>query len=382
MKKGHAIDIPETLRLRGLKATPRRVALLDALGRARTPLGTSELAEAVAHTRMDTVTLYRALEALVAAGLVRQVDLRHGHTDYELVREDGHHHHLVCTNCGALEDIESCPSAATEVRILEQTKRFTVLTDHSSDSSGCASRALNHHLISMTVFLIGIAAALSTFVGGSLALRFKKHIHLILGFSAGAVVSVALIDLLPEALSMGEPFHALSTMTSVAVLGFVAYMMLDRISLVLTAEGSEHRGHMGAGSLTVHSFLDGIAIGLAFQVSAALGAVVAIAVLVHDFSDGINTVNLSLLGTGKPHIARGWLIADALAPIAGIAATFLFHVPEQYLCLVLALFSGFFLYIGASELLPESHHRYPRIWTSLMTVLGVVVMFVAISIAG
>ena len=51
----------------------------------------------------------------------------------------------------------------------------------------------------MTLLLIGIATGISTFVGGSLALKFKSQIHLILGFSAGAVVGVALLDLMPEA---------------------------------------------------------------------------------------------------------------------------------------------------------------------------------------
>lgn len=239
---------------------------------------------------------------------------------------------------------------------------------------------------SMTLFCIGVAAGLATFIGGSLALRFEKKIHLILGFSAGAVIAVALIDLLPEALEIGGQYHTPSTITAVAVFGFAMFMMLDRLFTTSAEEeeghcGHGYRGHLGAGSLTVHSFLDGVAIGLSFQVSAALGAIVAVAVLVHDFSDGVNTVNLSVLGGGEHHVARRWLAADALAPLIGIGSTFFFTLPESYLALVLALFSGFFLYIGASELLPESHHRHPRLFTSLMTVLGMLVMFAAIHLA-
>ena len=234
----------------------------------------------------------------------------------------------------------------------------------------------------MTLLLIGIATGISTFVGGSLALKFKSQIHLILGFSAGAVVGVALLDLMPEALTIGQQYHPISTMTAVVVVGFMAYMLLDRLIPVLTSKGEGHSGHVGAGSLTIHSFLDGLGIGLAFQVSASLGAIVAIAVLVHDFSDGINTVNLSLVGTGKPRVARMWLIADALAPLVGIGATFLFTIPEQSFSIILALFSGFFLYIGASELLPDSHHRYPRFLTSIMTVFGALVIYTAIHFAG
>jgi ZIP family zinc transporter len=230
----------------------------------------------------------------------------------------------------------------------------------------------------MTLILIGIATGISTLVGGSLALRFKDQIHLILGFSAGAVIGVALFDLLPEAIEVGLKYHAPSTITAIVATGFLAYMLLDRTILIFTSNESGHRGHVGAGSLTIHSFLDGLGIGLAFQLSVALGAVVAFAVLAHDFSDGINTVNMSLAGTGKPKLARLWLIADAIAPLIGIGATFLFKVPEQQFSLILALFSGFFLYIGASELLPDSHHRYPRFLTSIMTIFGALVIYTAI----
>lgn len=238
----------------------------------------------------------------------------------------------------------------------------------------------------MTLILIGIATAVSTFIGGRLALHFKDKLHLILGFSAGAVIGVAFFDLLPEAVDIGIKFYDITTITTAVALGFVFYMVLDRAIILCGSceDGgghNENRGHLGAGSLTIHSFLDGAAIGLAFQISAALGLIVTVAVLVHDFSDGINTVNLSLIGSGKDIFAKRWLLADALAPLAGIIATMFFNVPEKYLAVILALFTGFFLYIGASELLPESHHRHPRFWTSFMTALGILVLYIAVRLA-
>jgi zinc transporter ZupT len=234
----------------------------------------------------------------------------------------------------------------------------------------------------MTLLLIGIAAGLSTLVGGFLALRLQKNIHLILGFSAGAVIGVALFDLLPETIRLGYSFYSASTLTAFVALGFLAYMLLDRSIPLFTTNDSGHRGHVGAGSLTIHSLLDGIGIGLAFHVSPALGFIVAVAVLVHDFSDGINTVNLSLEGTGVPRIALLWLIADAVAPLIGIAATYFISIPNQNFSLILGLFTGFFLYIGASELLPESHHRYPRFLTTVMTIFGAALIFGAVHFAG
>lgn len=238
----------------------------------------------------------------------------------------------------------------------------------------------------MMVILVSLATVISTFLGGLFALRFRDKLHLILGFSAGAVIGVAFFDLLPESISLAGASFEPALITSVAALGFLIYLVVDRfITLHFDAEengGHSHRGNLGAGSLSLHSFLDGAAIGLAFKVSAAAGAVVATAVLVHDFSDGINTVNLILKNKGPKKQALRWLAVDALAPAAGALSASLFTLPQQYLSLFLAAFCGFFFYIGASELLPESHHGHPTMWTTVMTVLGMAVLWVAIYLAG
>lgn len=244
------------------------------------------------------------------------------------------------------------------------------------------------------IIWISIAALISTFLGGMFALRFKDKLHLILGFSAGAIIGVAFFDLLPEAIKLGSGNYDVAFITSVVALGFVIYTILDRFIFFHSHSTDEHehskeieqrinkKGALGAGSLSVHSFLDGAAIGLAFQVSAAVGAIVAMAVLVHDFSDGINTVNLVLKNYGTQNQAFKWLLIDAVAPVLGVISTLFFTVPESTLGIILAIFSGFFLYIGASDLLPESHHSHPTAWTTFATIVGITVLYGAIHLAG
>ncbi len=237
------------------------------------------------------------------------------------------------------------------------------------------------------VILISIATLVVKMAGGFFALRFKDKLHLILGFSAGAVIGVAFFDLLPEAIELASGRFEPSLITTVAALGFIVYMLLDRF-IVLHSDHDDHDGHnhhrgtLGAGSLVFHSFLDGLVIGLAFQVSAIIGATVAVAVLVHAFSDGINTVNMILKSGGTRERAFRWLFLGALAPVAGVLSTLFFSLPASSLGLILATFCGFFLYIGASELLPESHHAHPTKWTTFMTVIGIAVLYIAIRIAG
>ncbi len=234
------------------------------------------------------------------------------------------------------------------------------------------------------LLLIAFAAFGATLLGGLFALRFKDKLHLILGFSAGAVIGVAFFDLLPEAIDLGGAYFGTATITSVVALAFLVYLFLDRFVILhahADEEGHGHRGTLGAGSLSFHSFLDGIGIGFAFQVSPVVGLVVAAAVLTHDFSDGINTINLILKNGGDKNTAFRWLFVDALAPVLGVISTFLFALPEYMLGLILASFCGFFIYIGASDLLPESHHRHPTIWTTVATALGIGVLYTAVSLA-
>jgi ZIP family zinc transporter len=138
---------------------------------------------------------------------------------------------------------------------------------------------------------------------------------------------------------------------------------------------------LGAGSLSLHSFLDGLGIGFAFQVSAAVGAIVTVAVLTHDFSDGINTVSFVLKNQGTRHAAFRWLFVDAIAPVLGVITTMFFTLSEETLGALLALFAGFFLYIGASDLLPESQHAHPVRFTTVMTLLGVAVLYAVVRLA-
>jgi len=232
----------------------------------------------------------------------------------------------------------------------------------------------------MLLAIIAAAAFLSTLLGGLLALKLRDKLHLILGFSAGAVIGVAFFDLLPEAINFGEKFQTPSAILSYTALGFLSYLVLDRI-LLFHGE-SAPRGPLAAVVLCIHSLLDGVAIGFAFHASHQVGIVVAIAVLTHDFSDGINTMNIVLRNGGDRTRAFRWLLVDAAAPMLGVASTFAFTLPGGAFGTALALFAGFFLYIGASDLIPESYHAHPKFLTTAMTLAGAAVLYLAITLIG
>lgn len=237
----------------------------------------------------------------------------------------------------------------------------------------------------MTPTIIFILLALvSTFAGGLLALKYKDKLHLILGFTAGILLSVVAFDLLPEIIEMTEGLgiDPIVPMTAL-VAGFLLFHIFEKLLVAHHAHEDtygEHKhpavGVFSALALSAHSFLDGVGIGLGFQISNEVGILVAIAVLSHGFSDGLNTVSLMLTHGNTSKRAFKLLTIDAVAPVLGGLSTLLFSVPEKYLLIYLGFFAGFFLYIGASDILPEAHRRHSSWKTIFATLLGVGFIYV------
>lgn len=228
---------------------------------------------------------------------------------------------------------------------------------------------------------IGLLTGLATVLGGTLALRLRASLDLLLGFGAGVVLGVALFDLMPESAALGGRNLDVLDVTAAVAMGFAAYLVLDQSAAAL-ARGGRWRGHLGAAALTAHSLMDGLGIGLAFQVSTTVGAIVAFAVLAHDSLDGANTVSLVLSGGAGGPAARRWLLADAVAPLAGIGLSRLIAVPQPTLAMLLGVFGGFFLYIGASELLPRALNGRPRPAITAAALLGLAVIYGVVRLAG
>ncbi len=186
----------------------------------------------------------------------------------------------------------------------------------------------------------------STGLGGVAALRFRDRLHLLLGFSSGAVIAVALFDILPEVfrLSGGTSFMPLTAV------GFFAFFALERYTAMHRSHEHYHAagpheeevGTLSAAGLTFHSFLDGVAIGAGFQTDIHIGLLIALGVIAHDLSDGLNTVTVVLAHGHTLKNATFWLLIDMIAPVAGAASTLLIDF-RDLLPLVLAFFAGSFL---------------------------------------
>lgn len=201
-------------------------------------------------------------------------------------------------------------------------------------------------------------AVVAIFAGGAVALRLAHTLPTVVALSGGIVVAVALLEVLPEAVELiGDPDDA----ARLVALGFVVFFLLERVLVLHHRDDPEEaRSHgrvgvLGALGLSLHTFTDGVGIGLAFSVDAEAGLLVLLAVVSHGFADGLNTVSFVMSQSGDRLRAKRWLRIDAFAPLAGAAVGSLISVSDQTLGSFLALYAGFFLYMGATDLLPTAH---------------------------
>jgi zinc transporter ZupT len=235
---------------------------------------------------------------------------------------------------------------------------------------------------------LSLVSFLSTCAGGLFALKFRDRLHLILGFTAGVLLGVVSFDLLPEVFGLVQE-HGLDPARPMAalVVGFLLFHAVEKLALIHHAQEQSYADHhhaqvgvLSASALIAHSFMDGVGIGLGFQVSTTVGLVVATAVITHDFADGLNTVSLMLAHHNTTRRSVGMLALDALAPIAGAASTLAFQIPARTLVLYLGFFTGFLLYIGAADILPEAHSRRSSAVTILLTCLGAAFVYAVASL--
>jgi ZIP family zinc transporter len=227
---------------------------------------------------------------------------------------------------------------------------------------------------------ISAAAFASAFAGGWLALRAIRYVGMIIAVGAGIRIGAAFFDLIPESI---EHLGSLEAAMLWTASGFLAFYAIEQVTTLHVGHETaveldhdsathQHLGIAGATGMGIHSFLDGVALAAALAVGGGVGIVIAAVVVLHRFSDGIGVVSFLLAANTPSRTAWRWLTVVALAPVAGVLVGTILQIPDQWLGAILGFFAGFFLYVGAAELLPEAHRRDRSRWVAAATILGAV----------
>ena len=133
-------ELAARLRQRSRKVTGQRQAILELLRHRARPLSIREIFSELHDGACDLATVYRAMHLLESMGMVKRFDFGDGAARFELLPEGdiGHHHHLVCTRCAALVELDECFPDELEERIAARNG-FKAVT-HRLDFFGICPR--------------------------------------------------------------------------------------------------------------------------------------------------------------------------------------------------------------------------------------------------
>ncbi|HEY6014482.1 MAG TPA: ZIP family metal transporter [Candidatus Limnocylindrales bacterium] len=236
----------------------------------------------------------------------------------------------------------------------------------------------------VTAILVSAGAFLSAFAGGLVAIRAARQVGMIIAIGAGIRIGAAFFDLIPEAETMVG--GSLNTVMLATAVGFLAFYGVEKLTTVHVGHEAaveldhgdaahRHVGVIGASGMSIHSFLDGVALAAGLLVGGGLGLVIAVVVIVHRFSDGISVVSMLMASRTPVRETYRWVSVVAIAPVLGVLLGTVISVPDEVLGIMLAVFAGFFLYVGAAELLPEAHRSNRSRWVVVGTLAGVVAIY-------
>jgi len=216
------------------------------------------------------------------------------------------------------------------------------------------------------VIFFSLIGGLFSLIGGIVLLKNKKTADGLANyatpFAAGVLLAAAFTDLLPEALHETEARPILIA----AMFGVLGFFMLERF-LRFFHHHHEH-GAKGKSSSTLviigdtlHNALDGVAIGAAFLVSPSTGIVAAIAVAAHEIPQEIGDFGLLLKnGMRKKKIVIVNVISAMASTVTAVITYWVASPDSSAIPYLLAVTAGFFIYVAASDIIPEIHEKLEK----------------------
>ena len=217
------------------------------------------------------------------------------------------------------------------------------------------------------ILFFTLVGSLFSLIGG-IILLWKKSLtekisHLLISFAAGTLLGTAFFDLLPEA-SEGSDLNLVLFFT---LFGFLIFFILERFIHWMHHHPHEYKevqkptvALINIGD-AVHNAIDGVAIAATFLVSVPLGIITSIAVATHEIPQEIGDFAIMLKEGIKPKKVIFYNIASASAAVFSASLTYILGDKiKEFLPALIAITAGFFIYISASDLIPEIHENNRR----------------------
>ena len=207
----------------------------------------------------------------------------------------------------------------------------------------------------MTVLLYALVAALGNIAGGVAVARGARFglrlIEGLLALGAGFMLSVTIIEILPEAFQRGGHSAALFVLLGYLLVHLSQHTATQHFHFgEETHQVSQVAGMSALVGLLLHTFFDGVAIASGFAVSRELGFLLFLAIFLHKLPEGVTISSLQIAGGRRPGQAIGSAALLGFATVVGVLVTDWVSFLSVH---GLALSGGVTLYVAASNLVPE-----------------------------
>lgn len=240
------------------------------------------------------------------------------------------------------------------------------------------------------ILIFTLIGSIASLIGGVLLLLnqnlCKKLTPFFVAFAAGSLLTVALIDLIPEAIekSLEEPRRVLLAV----LIGIVVFFFIERYVFWFHHHHEREDEPNPTTTLiivgdTLHNFLDGIAIAASFLISIPIGIATSIAVGLHEIPQEIGDfAALLALGMKRNKVFLVNLLSAFASLFGALLGFYFFSLVENVLPYLLAFTGGNFIYIAASDLIPEIHTEYQSKKATnqaLLFVFGIILTYIVIN---
>ena len=182
----------------------------------------------------------------------------------------------------------------------------------------------------------------------------QKIILLLVALSTGALMGGAFIHLIPEAIEEypGTPVH------DYVLIGFLMFFLIEKFLYWRHCHKGKCDVHtfayMNLVGEAIHNFIDGLIIGTTFLVSIELGLITTFAIALHEIPQEIGDFGVLVHGgyKKKKALILNYLIATTVI-LGGVMGYYLSNIVESLIPLIIPIAAGGFIYIAASDLMPE-----------------------------
>jgi zinc and cadmium transporter len=240
------------------------------------------------------------------------------------------------------------------------------------------------------ILLATFIVSLISFVGVvTLALKDKilsKILLVLIGLSAGALMGGAFLHLLPEA---AEKSSGLDVYL-VVLIGFILFFLIEKVLHWRHCHKGECDVHtfryMNLIGDSIHNFIDGLIMAASFVVSVPLGITTTIAIATHEIPQEIGDFAVLIYGgfSKRKAIMLNFVVA-LTAVLGGIVGYFVSNLIEDIVLLILPFAAGGFIYIAATDLVPEIRKELDMkkyMATLFVFICGILIMWVTKVIYG